>query len=207
MLKTSGSTKSAIQPGEGEFEVSGDNRTWRDRNKLDGSKLDSGEVDGGEVKDDEIGKKVQKMSKFKNLSKSKKTVGSSDFLTPGARLVFTKLRQAFFKALILHHFDLKYYIRIKTDVLGYAIGGVFSQLTLDDLSWWHLVAFFSWKMILTETRYETPNGELLAIAEAFKTWRHYLKGSQHEVLMLTNHNNLQQFMDTKSLNSKQVRWA
>ena len=51
------------------------------------------------------------------------------------------------------------------------------------------------------------NGELLAIVEAFKTWRHYLEGSRHEVLMLTNHNNLQQFMDTKSLSSKQVRWA
>ena len=62
-------------------------------------------------------------------------------------------------------------------------------------------------MIPTETRYETHNGELLAIVEAFKTWKHYLKGSRHEVLMLTNHNNLCRFMDTKSLSSRQVRWA
>ena len=62
-------------------------------------------------------------------------------------------------------------------------------------------------MIPAETWYETHNGELLAIVEAFKTWRHYLEGCKHEVLVLTNHNNLCRFMDTKSLSSKQVRWA
>ena len=62
-------------------------------------------------------------------------------------------------------------------------------------------------MIPAETRYETHDGELLAITEAFKTWRHYLEGSQHEVLVLTDHNNLRRFMETKSLSSRQVRWA
>ena len=62
-------------------------------------------------------------------------------------------------------------------------------------------------MIPAKTRYETHNGELLAIVEVFKTWRHYLEGSQHEVLILTDHNNLRRFMETKSLSSKQVRLA
>ena len=52
---------------------------------------------------------------------SKKTVGS-DFFNPGAKLPFTKLRQGFDKALILHYFDLKCYIRIQTDKSGYVIG-------------------------------------------------------------------------------------
>ena len=51
------------------------------------------------------------------------------------------------------------------------------------------------------------NVELLAIVEAFKNWHHYQKGCQYEVLVLTNHNNLCRFMDTKSLSSRQVRWA
>ena len=72
---------------------------------------------------------------------------------------------------------------------------------------WHPVAYFSRKMIPAETRYETHDGELLAIVEAFKTWRHYLEGCKHEVLVLTDHNNLRRFMDTKSLSSRQVRWA
>ncbi len=62
-------------------------------------------------------------------------------------------------------------------------------------------------MIPAETRYETHDGELLAIVKAFKTWRHYLEDYKHKVLVLTDHNNLHHFMDTKSLSSKQVRWA
>ena len=62
-------------------------------------------------------------------------------------------------------------------------------------------------MIPAETKYETHNGELLAIVEAFKTWKHYLEGFQHEVFVLTDHNNLCWFMETKSLSSRQVRWA
>ncbi len=53
-------------------------------------------------------------------------------------------------------------------------------------------------MIPSETRYETHDGELLAIIEAFKTWRHYLEGCTHEVLVLINHKNLQRFMNTKN---------
>ena len=62
-------------------------------------------------------------------------------------------------------------------------------------------------MISTETQYETYDKELLAIVKAFKTWKCYLEGCKHEVLVLTDHNNLQRFMETKNLNYRQVRWA
>ena len=91
------------------------------------------------------------------------------FFIANARRTFTKLRQAFIKVPILNHFDLEYHIRIEMDALGYVIGGVFSQQTSDDLSQWHLVVFFSRKMIPAETWYETHDGELLAIVKAFKT--------------------------------------
>ena len=155
----------------------------------------------------------------RNLSKSKKskkaksgiqtrlgTTGKPTFLTLDARKAFNQLRQAFTKAPILRHFDLECYIRIETDASDYAIGRVLSQLIFDHLTsnqdQWHLVAYFLRKMIPTETRYETHNGELLAIIEAFKTWRHYLEDCKHEVLLLTNHNNLCWFMDTKNLGSR-----
>ena len=80
-------------------------------------------------------------------------------------------------------------------------------VTNTNLGQWHPVAFFFWKMIFAETKYKTHNGELLAIVKVFKTWLHYLEGCKHEVLVLTDHNNLRQFMDTKSLSSRQVRWA
>ena len=108
MLKTSKSTKSKTRPGEGGVGVGG-SRAGCVGSKLDRSKNDDNEVDGNEVEDDKVETEVQKSSKSKNLSKSKKMVGS-DFLTLGAKLAFTKLRQAFFKAPILYHFDLEYHI-------------------------------------------------------------------------------------------------
>lgn len=42
------------------------------------------------------------------------------------RLVFAKLRQGFSTALILYYFDQKYYISMKTNVSGYAIGRLFN---------------------------------------------------------------------------------
>ena len=51
------------------------------------------------------------------------------------------------------------------------------------------------------------NVELLAIVEAFKSWRQYLEGCQYEVLLRTDYNNLHQFMNIKSLSFFQVRYA
>ena len=62
-------------------------------------------------------------------------------------------------------------------------------------------------MIPAKNWYKTHDKKLLAIVEMFKTWRHYLEGCKYEVLVLTNHNNLQHFMDIKNLSSKQVRYA
>ena len=165
MLKTSRTTDSKTWPIEGGVGIGGDSRARRGR-----SGINDIEVGGGEVEDDEVEKKTQKSSKSKNLSRL-------DFFTPRARLAFTKLRQAFVKAPILYYFDLECHIRIETDASGYTIGGVLSQLTWDNLGRWHLMPFFSQKMIPPETRYEIHNGELLAIVKAFKTWRHYLERS------------------------------
>ena len=53
-------------------------------------------------------------------------------------------------------------------------------------------------------RYETHNVKLLAIVKVFKNWRYYLQDCQYEVLVLTDHNNLLRFIDTKKLSSCQV---
>lgn len=75
------------------------------------------------------------------MFKSKKTVSSLNFFIIKAKLVFTKLKQVFIKALILYHFNFKCYIRIEINALG-LINRVLSQLILDHLGQWHLVVFF-----------------------------------------------------------------
>ena len=104
MLKTSRSIESLIELGKGGVGVGDDIRA-----ESDGSELDGSEVDGGKDGDKEVGKKVQKLFKSKNLSKFKKMV-RSDFLIPKAKLVFEKLRQAFVKVPILYHFDSERHI-------------------------------------------------------------------------------------------------
>ena len=145
-------------------------------------------------------KKIE-ASKVKNLG-----IQSKLFFTSEARRVLSKLRQlVFFKTSILNHFDLKRYIQIETYVFGYIIDGIFSQLTSNDSSQWHKIAFFSQKMIPPEKQYKTYNSEILTIINVFKTWRHYLESCKHEFLVFKDHNNLQYFMDIKSLSFWQVR--
>ena len=121
------------------------------------------------------------------------------YLTPATRQTFTQLRQLFTKAPIFRHFDLECYIRIETDISDYAIGKVLSQLTLDNLCQWHPVDYYSQKMILVKTRHKTHDNKLLGIVEAFETWRHYLEGCKHKMLVFTNHNNYYYLMDIKNL--------
>ena len=137
----------------------------------------------------------------KNLNKATSCQSSN------ARQAFTQLRQTFTKAPIPQNFDLKCYIWIQTDASDYSIGRILSQLTLDNLSQWDPVTYYSRKIILAKTHYKTYDGELLPIVEAFKTLQYYLENCKYKMLVLINHNNLCCFMDTKSLSSKQIHWA
>ena len=166
-----------------------------DSRPASGRNEDDGEVDrfgGGVEHAKKSGKsKGQKTSKSRKSTKSGKNSSKSgnspnfgatesgpSFLTSEARSAFNRLWLAFTKAPILRHFDPECHIWIETDALGYAIGGMLSQLasetcldgvvTKTNLDQWHPVAFFFRKMIPVETWYETHNGELLAIVEAFK---------------------------------------
>ena len=108
-----------------------------------------------------------------------KANSETDFLTPKAKKAFIHLQKAFTKAPIFRHFDPECYIWIETNALEYAISRVLSQINsdylddLDDLGQlfsnyvthknldlifskfkigqWHLIVFFSQKMIPAET--------------------------------------------------------
>ena len=58
-----------------------------------------------------------------------KAVDDVTFLNPEAKLAFLRLRQAFIKTSVLHHFNPERYIQIEINASGYAIGGILSQLT------------------------------------------------------------------------------
>ena len=201
ILKTTGSPDEPA-PSRNDSSRSASNRNDNSR-PASGRNDDNSEVDGFGVGRNGVehakksGKsKSKKTSKSRNSAKSGKKLSKSGnstnfdatedepkFLTPDTRTAFNHLWLVFTEALILRHFDLECHIWIETDASGYAIGGVLSQLTSGtnpngvvtkvDLGQWHPVAFFSRKIIFAETWYKTYDSELLAIVEAFKTWRHY----------------------------------
>ncbi len=79
-----------------------------------------------------------------------------------------------------------------------------SNFSKSKIGQWYPLAFFSWKMIPIEAQYKTHDQELLTIIEAFKTWYYDLEYAKCEVFVFTDHNNLWQFINMKSLSSCQV---
>jgi len=63
-----------------------------------------------------------------------------------------------------------------------------------------LVAFHSRKFTVAELNYDIHDKKLMAIVDAFGTWRIYLEGAKHKVKVITDHRNLLAFTTTKVLN-------
>jgi hypothetical protein len=94
---------------------------------------------------------------------------------------------------------------VETDASDYALGGQLGQR--DDEGRLHPVAFFSKKLNGPELNYQIHDKELMAIIEAFKEWKPYLSGTNHQVKVYTDHKNLTYFTTTKDLNKRQTRWS
>ena len=107
---------------------------------------------------------------------------------------------------VLVHFNSELKSWVKTDVSEQAITEIYTQLQkMSEL--WHSVTYWLRKLMSVKVNYKTHNLELLVIVEMFKQWHHYFKGSWYSVEILTDHNNLQNFMKVKVLNERQAQWA
>jgi hypothetical protein len=118
---------------------------------------------------------------------------------------FDLFRNVFQYAFILTHFDSKFLIKLKTNAFDYKIVNIISQLQSNEQ--WRFVTFFSRKMILAEMNYKTHDQKLLIIVECFKHWKHYLKKNYRIMKVFIDHNNLKDFMNVKTLNERQIKWA
>ena len=129
-------------------------------------------------------------------------------LSKAAMVVFKALKESFTSAPLLRYFDKNKVMRVKTDVSAFAIGGILTQrFEVDGHLHWLLVAYYSKKLLDTETRYGTGEQEFLAIVEAMHHWRHYCCGARHPIVVLTDHANLVWFMTTLNLSRRQLKWA
>jgi hypothetical protein len=74
---------------------------------------------------------------------------------------------------------------VERDVPDNAIAGIFSLRTDDGEA--HPVAFYARTLSSVKLNYNTHDKELLAIFEAFKTWRHYLESPHRTIDVITDH--------------------
>src|SRR3984893_5664059 len=118
--------------------------------------------------------------------------------------VFDSLKSAFSSALILSHFIPGAPLIVETDASDYAVAAILSTVAGDGEV--HPIAFHSHTLGISELNYDTHDKELLAIFEAFTTWRHYLEGSETPVDVVTDHKNLKYFSTVCLLTWHQARW-
>ena len=118
---------------------------------------------------------------------------------------FNALKHAFTTAPILTHFIPDTPITVETDASDYAVAGILSITCADGEL--HPVTFYSRTLTAPELNYDTHDKELLAIFEAFRTWRHYLEGSVTPVDVVMDHKNLEYFSTSKVLTHRQARWS
>ena len=118
---------------------------------------------------------------------------------------FDSLKRAFTSAPILTHWIPDAPIVVETDASDYAVAAILSIQCPD--AELRPVAFFSRTLTAPELNYDTHDKELLAIYEAFRSWRHYLEGSGSPIDVVTDHKNLEYFATTKLLSRRQARWS
>ncbi|KAI9035401.1 uncharacterized protein KD926_003523 [Aspergillus affinis] len=122
-----------------------------------------------------------------------------------AQQVFDDVKRKITTVPILVQYDPEKLTTIETDVSNYAIGMRMTQLDKNGRA--KPIAFHSRKLIQAEMNYDIHDKELLAIVTAFKVWRVYLEGAQHQILVKTDYKNLTFFTTTKELTRRQARWS
>jgi hypothetical protein len=67
--------------------------------------------------------------------------------------------------------------------------------------------YYNKKIILLKLNYNIYNKELLTIITVLKEWRVFLQRTIEPFIIKTDYKNLMEFLTTKKLNQRQVKWA
>jgi hypothetical protein len=94
---------------------------------------------------------------------------------------------------------------VEMDTSDYALVAILSIVDSDGEI--HPMAFLSCTFSSAELNYDIYDKELLAIFEAFKSWRHYLEGVGTPIDIMTDYKNLEYFSMTKLLTQQQAHWS
>uniref|UniRef100_A0A803TXJ9 Gypsy retrotransposon integrase-like protein 1 n=1 Tax=Anolis carolinensis TaxID=28377 RepID=A0A803TXJ9_ANOCA len=122
-----------------------------------------------------------------------------------AHEAFLQLKSSFQSDNILTHPDVDKPFVVEADASSYALGAVLSQK--DSSGTLRPCGFYSRQLTPFEQNYTIWEKELLAIKVAFEVWRHWLEGARHQIVVRSDHKNLEHLQTAKKLNQRQIRWA
>ena len=116
---------------------------------------------------------------------------------------FETLRKRITSEPVLKQPQLEQQFEVEVDASGYAIGALLMQR--DEKGKRHSVAYFSSTLNEAERNYDIYTLELYAIIRALRHWRPFLAGSPHEIIVHTNHANLQYWKEPQKINRRIAR--
>ena len=128
----------------------------------------------------------KKSAGMSNLRKKEATQKIFNFDT-NALKSFENIKDSFKLSHMLQQWDPNLQGILETDASGGGISGILSQRHNGEK---RPVAFWSRKLQPEETRYGTPDQELLTVVDALTHFRVYLEGVQHTVKIYSDHTNL-----------------
>ena len=114
------------------------------------------------------------------------------------------MNQRFTSAPILAHFDASLPSIIETDASDYTVGAIHSQTQKNGRV--YPVAFLSQRFSPVEMNYDIYDKEMVAIVLGFQKWIHQLKSTKQQILVWTDHKNLEYFTTPKVHSRRQARW-
>ena len=116
---------------------------------------------------------------------------------------FETLRKRITSEPVLKQPQLEQPFEVEVDASGYVIGAVLMQR--DEKGKRHPVAYFSSTLNEAERNYDIYTLELYAIVRALRHWRPFLAGSPHEIIVHTDHANLQYWKEPQKINWRIAR--
>jgi len=115
---------------------------------------------------------------------------------------FVELKRKFTTGPILFHYHPERKRQIERDESDLCKAGIFSQYKPDRL--WHPLAYYNKRFLPAELNYDVHDKEMIVIVNWFQEWRHFLLGAPEEIVVFTDHKNLEYSNTTKLLNRRQV---
>ena len=111
---------------------------------------------------------------------------------------FETLRRQITSEPVLRQPQLDQQFEVEVDASGYAIGAVLMQK--DETGKRHPVSYFSSTLSKAKQNYNIYTLKLYIIVRALQHWRPFLAGSPHEVIIHTDHANLQYWKEPQKIN-------